>query len=130
MAGISRVTGRVLDGWDHVAQSLDALLTTFIGERVMRRSIGIDDSVIQDRPMNAIEITDAFIAIHEAIRPRLVNGRQYGEPRYDLVRVVPTSASPSGRVEFRLDGLYYPLGHLGDFSVFEQRSFNLAASLS
>ena len=130
MADLDRETGEVLSGWPSVAQSLAWLLSTFRGECVMRRDIGIDENAIQDRPMNAVEITDAFVAIHDAIRPRLVNGRQYGEPRYDLVRVVPVTAAPSGFVSFRLDGLYYPLGHFGDFSVFEPRSFDLAGSLT
>jgi phage baseplate assembly protein W len=130
MAGFDERHGAVLTGWDHVAQSLAVLLTTLIGERVMRRGLGMDEATLQDRPMNAVEITDAFVAISEAIRPRLVNGHQYGEPRYDLVRVVPLSARESGFISFRLDGLYYPLGHLGDFSVFEARSFDLGASLT
>lgn len=125
MAGIDRRTGKPLSGWPHVAQSLDVLLTTFIGERTFRRRLGIDEDAILDKPMNSEEITDAFVAIASAIEPRMVNGHQYGEPRFDLVRVVPTQADASGTISFELQGLYYPMGHRGDFSVFETASLNL-----
>ncbi len=125
MAGIDRRTGKPISGWPEVAQSLDVLLTTYVGERVRRRGIGFDGDAMQDKPSNAIEMTNAFVAIMEAIEPRLVNGRQYGEPRFDLVRVVPTRAGPDGVVTFELQGLYYPMGHRGDFSVFETASLSL-----
>jgi phage baseplate assembly protein W len=125
MAGFNRHTGKPISGWPEVAQSLDTLLTTLVGESIRRRSKGIDEVVIQDRPMNSIEITDAFIGIAEAIEPRMVNGRQLGEPRFDLVRVVPFRAGPDGQVGFELQGLYYPRGLTGDYSIFEQANYGL-----
>lgn len=125
MAGFDRRTGKPLSGWPEVAQSLSTILTTHIGERVRRRAFGIGDAVLQDRPQNVGEITSAFIAIAEAIEPRQVNGRQYGEPRFDLVRVLPTRAGEDGRVIFELQGLYYPLALRGDFSVFERADLPL-----
>lgn len=125
MAGFDRRTGKPLSGWPEVAQSLETILTTFVGERVRRRAFGLDDTVLLDRPQNAKEITDAFISIAEAIEPRLVNGRQYGEPRFDLVRILPLQAGPDGRVIFELQGLYYPLALRGDFSVFERADLTL-----
>ncbi|MCA0404862.1 MAG: GPW/gp25 family protein [Proteobacteria bacterium] len=126
MSGIDARTFKVLDGWEHVAQSLDLILSTLVGERVMRRAFGFDGTAMQDRPMNAVEITNAFMAIAEAIEPRFVNGHQYGEPRFDLVRVTPKRAEPAGLIEFELQGLYYPRGHLGDFTVFEPKTHSLS----
>lgn len=126
MAGRDRRTGQPLSGWPEVAQSLDTLLTTFIGERVRRRGMGMDESAIQDRPMSPGEITDAFVAISDAIEPRLVNGRQYGEPRFDLVRVLPIRADAGGTVGFELQGLFYPLALIGNFDVFEQARYEAA----
>ncbi|MBX9873338.1 MAG: baseplate assembly protein [Beijerinckiaceae bacterium] len=125
MAGRDRRTGQPLSGWPEVAQSLDTILSTAIGDRVRRRAFGLDDRVLQDRPMNAVEMTDAFVAIAEAIEPRDLNGRQYGEPRFDLVRVLPVRAGPDGVVGFELQGLYYPLALIGDFTVFERQSYTL-----
>ena len=129
MAGIDRRTGKPISGWPEVAQSLEVLLTTYVGERVRRRALGFDGDAMQDKPGNAIEITNAFVAIHEAIEPRLVNGEQYGEPRFDLVRIVPVRIGPDGVASFELQGLYYPLALQGDFTVFEQASFDFGSVL-
>lgn len=125
MAGFDRCTGKPLSGWPEVAHSLETILTTTVGERIRRRAFGVDEAVLLDRPQNVQEITSAFIAIAEAIEPRLVNGRQYGEPRFDLVRIVPTRAGADGVTVFELQGLYYPLALRGDFTVFERASLPL-----
>lgn len=121
MAGTHDVTGQVITGWPEVAQSLRTILSTPKGSRVMRRDFGCDHHRLLDRPGNAITIVEAFAAIVEAIEPRTVNGQQYGEPRFDLVRIAVTRAE-AGRAEFELAGLYYPRGHLGDFSAVEVTS--------
>lgn len=125
MADINRHTGEPISGWAEVAQSLDVILTTHIGERVRRLSFGVDEFALQDRPMNSAEIADAFVEIATAIEPRLVNGQQYGEPRFDLVRIVPFRAGSDGVVGFELRGLYYPLALSGNFAVFESASFSI-----
>lgn len=124
MAGLSHKTGEVLFGWAEVAQSLATILTTQVGERCRRRAFGIDGKVLLDRPQTPRDMVDAFIAIAEAIEPRFVNGRQYGEPRFDLVRVVPLRAGADGHVGFELQGLYYPNALLGDYSTFERADFS------
>lgn len=125
MAAIDRWTGAPISGWPEVAQGLDMLLGTIVGERLERRSLGIVETALLDRPSNQIEIMNAFVAIAEAIEPRIVNGRQYGEPRFDLARVVPFRLGADGVAGFELQGLYYPRGHLGDRSVFEAKSHSL-----
>ncbi|MCW2319185.1 phage baseplate assembly protein W, partial [Rhodoblastus acidophilus] len=39
-AGIDKRTGRPLEGWPHVVQSLGTIFTTGFGARVMRRVFG------------------------------------------------------------------------------------------
>lgn len=129
MAGFDRKTGRPLSGWDHTQQSLRVLITTDLGERVMRYRLGGRTGSLLDRPGNALTVVDHFVAIQEAIEPRLVNGFQYGEPRFDLARIVPRG-DQSGLFTFELVGLYYPRGHLGDFSVYETRTATVLADLS
>lgn len=121
MPGFSRDTGRPISGWAETQQSLQVILGTEIGERVMRRRFGNAAGGLLDRPGNLDTVLDHFSAIADAIEPRLVDGCQYGEPRFDLVRIVPRG-DVSGRYEFELLGLHYPRGHLGDFSVWESVS--------
>jgi len=119
MAGMNRHTGRRLEGWDHVRQSLNDILTTAVGERVERRRYGADAGGLLDRPMTPATLLDVFVTIAQAIAPRQINGREYGEPRFDLATIRPHEAGPDGRLTLELVGLYYPRGHLGDFTVFE-----------
>ncbi len=130
MPGINARTLKPLAGWAHCAQSLETLVSTYVGERVHRRDIGFDGTAMQDRPMNEIEITAAMVAVAEAIEPRLVDGHQYGEPRFDLARIRIIRAGDDGRIDFELQGLYYPRGHLGDFSAFEPRAYAFPASIA
>lgn len=129
MAGFDRRTGKPLGGWEHTSQSLGVLVTTELGERVMRHRLGNRGTGLLDKPGNALTIIDHFVAIQDAIEPRLVNGFQYGEPRFDLARIRPRG-SESGLFTFELIGLYYPRGHLGDFSVYETRTATVVADLS
>lgn len=119
MTGMCRHTGRPLDGWPHVVQSMTDILTTAVGERVERRRYGAGVDGLLDRPMTPQSLMDVYVAIVQALEPRTVNGHQYGEPRFDLVRIVPRQAGADGALMLELIGLYYPNGHLGDFSVFE-----------
>ncbi len=119
MAGMCRHTGRPLESWDHVRQSLDDILTTAMGERVERRRYGADAGRLLDRPMTPGTLMDVYVAIAQAIASRRINGQEYGEPRFDLAAILPREAGPDGRLVLDLVGLYYPRGHLGDTSVFE-----------
>jgi phage baseplate assembly protein W len=123
VAGLDKRTGKVLSGWSHCQQSLRTLIRTQFGERQMRYRLGAEDSPLLDRPGNPLEIMSFFTAIYSAVEPRLVNGFQYGEPRFDLARIVPRG-NESGLFTFSLIGLYYPRGHLGDFSAFEEVTFD------
>ncbi len=127
MTGMCRHTGRPLDGWAHVVQSMTDILTTAVGERVERRRYGAGPDGLLDRPMTPQALMDVYMAVVQALAPRQVNGHQYGEPRFDLVRIVPRAAGPDGGLTLDLVGLYYPRGHLGDFSVIEPATYAFGA---
>jgi uncharacterized protein len=122
MSGVDANTGKILDGWDHTVQSIGVCLTTALGTRVMRRDFGADLEPMIDRPLNAETMVDIIISVAEAIEPRVVGRSLYGEPRFDLRRIRFLEASGEGRLQIMLEGIYYPRGHLNDYSAVEQRS--------
>lgn len=119
--GINRRTGKLLTGWDHVEQSISVILTTPIGSRVMRREFGSRLFELVDAPMNDATILEVYVACAEAI--------EKWEPRFRLSRVLIGDADAQGRISLALFGTYYPRGHLGDFSVEEQKSATVAARI-
>lgn len=125
MTTMDRNTGAVLTGWPEVQQGLLVCLTTVLGERVYRRRFGRREADALDRPMNEFEIVNFIMSIIEAIRPRVINGFQYGEPRFELVRVIPSGTA--GNIQFDCEGIYYPRGHLGDFTIAEVHSLSVPA---
>lgn len=120
MAGVDRDTRLPIGGWAEVERSVRTILTTPRGSRLMRREFGCDLVRLLDAPMNEATIVDAIVAIVDALRPRVVNGNQYGEPRVDVVNVSIFEAR-AGHLGVDLVMLYYPRGHLGDFSRVELR---------
>lgn len=113
MSGIDAVTGRALDGWAHVEQSLADIFTTRIATRVMRRTYGSNVLKLQDAPATETVILEIFAAWADAI--------YQWEPRFLPVRVATEQAGPDGVFKFVMQGFYFPRGHLGDFSTPEQR---------
>lgn len=113
--GVDARTGRPLYGWDHCVQSIKHILYTAIGKRVQRREFGSNLAEMIDRPQNAESIVDFYVTVAEALQPRTVEGRQYGEPGFVLLSV-NLDASEPGVVRFNMAGVYFENGHLGDFS--------------
>lgn len=101
MQGINANTGKILEGLDHLRQSIRDILTTPIGSRVMRRDYGSRLFELVDAPINRNTITDIYAATAEAILE--------WEKRIDLTRVQITGAEP-GRIELTLYGNYLPDG--------------------
>lgn len=120
--GFDRTTGALIVGWEHVAECIVLILTTPRLTRVMRRLFGSDLPGMIDAPMNDQNRLRLFRAVAEALRPRLVEGRQYGEPRFALDSVQVVEAEASGRITVRVSGKYLPRGHLGDATQAGQRS--------
>lgn len=112
--GIDRRTGGIASGWAHVEQSLDVILTTPIGSRVMRRDFGSEIPDLVDRKMTSRLVLALYAAAAAAIRR--------WEPRFRLTRAAVTEAGATGRLGLVLSGTYYPRGHLGDYSVAEDAS--------
>ena len=96
--GLDRNTGRLLTGLAHVQQSVRDILTTPLGSRVQRRHYGSRLYELIDSPTTPSRALDVFAAVAEALRPRVIDGVQYGEPRIrlDRVRFEPASAVQGG----------------------------------
>ena len=107
--GLDRRTGRVLQGWDHCAQSIMTIVTTAIGSRTLARAFGSNAPALQDRPQAAGPIMDHFVAIAEALRK--------WEPGFRLRRIEVLQLGKDGVAGFRPIGDFYPNGHLGDYSI-------------
>lgn len=88
MTGMDRHTGRRIEGWPHVRQSIIDLLTTRCGTRVQRREYGADAPDLIDRPASRATVLDRFVAIATAI--------DRWEPRVDLTGFRLIEATPGG----------------------------------
>lgn len=126
--GMDRKTGKMLLGWDHVQQSMWVILMTRYHERVLRRWVGSFVPHILGESAVPRIITRFFWAICSAI--------ELWEPNYRINRIriarredetVLTSAEElrQGHMTNRLDGVYRPRGHLGDFTTEQRRSAGL-----
>ncbi|WP_342361404.1 GPW/gp25 family protein [Terrarubrum flagellatum] len=109
MAGVDRETGRSLDGWDHVVQSLFVLFTTFFGELVMRRWFGTNVPAILGRNAGVSLLVRFFSAI--------ITGIELFEPRFRVKKITVDSLTREGEMSFTIFGLYRPRALFGDFTV-------------
>ena len=78
---VSRQNGQPISEIDHIFQSVEMILTTPIGSRVMRRDFGSLVPLLLDGPINQSTLTAIYSAANEAIAT--------WEPR---VTVIGTSA--------------------------------------
>jgi phage baseplate assembly protein W len=112
MAGINRDTGKLLDGWGHVAQSLQVLFSTHYGSRVMRRYFGSEVPPLLGENLTPRTVTRFLYAIVVAI--------ELWEPRFRVKQIVVNPDGNSveqlraGRLSIAVHGEYRPRGHLGD----------------
>jgi len=114
MPGVNRFTGKpLLDGWTHTVQSLGVLFTTPKVSRVMRRHLGTNMPRLVDAPISPVTLIDFYAAIAEAAKY---------EPRYRVSRMAVEGATSGGHLTIAIQGVYYPRGHLGDFSVSEPKT--------
>lgn len=88
MIGMDRHTGRRLDGWPHIRQSIIDILTTRPGSRVQRRDYGSAAVELVDRPATHLTVLDRFVAIAE--------GLDRWEPRVVLTGFRLIEATPAG----------------------------------
>lgn len=119
--GLSNVDGALKTGFDHVRQSIEVILNTPIGSRVMRRDFGSELMALIDRPAN----DQTILAIYSACAMAIANW----EPRFALTGINISDLSVQGAVTLQITGVYYPNGHKGDFSVTEnENSANITLS--
>lgn len=112
--GVSAASGFRLTDWEHTQQSISRILTTFVGSLVMRRDFGSELPEMVDRRLTQRNVLGAFAECALAIKR--------WEKRFEVRSVSLVNATVGGRVEFLLRGVYYPRGHLNDFSVIQDAS--------
>lgn len=115
--GIDRNTGRPLSGWPHVRQSLAVLFTTPKLSRVMRRNVGSAVPRLVDAPISPVTVIDFYAAIAQAVKDF--------EPRFRVARMRLSDATTGGHATMDIEGVYYPRGHLGDFTVSEPQTVSV-----
>jgi len=122
-AGLDRRTGKPLTGFDHVVQSVEVILTTLIGSRVMRRTFGAALLRLLGENTSSETIMRATMAIALAL--------ELWEPRFALKQVVIGENSPEslrqGGLRMSLIGEYRPRGHLGDMTPAGMRTITIGA---
>ena len=67
MTGMNAITGRRIDGIEHIRQSVKDILTTPIGSRVMRRDYGSLLPELVDQPLHDATLLRAYAACVMAI---------------------------------------------------------------
>jgi phage baseplate assembly protein W len=147
--GVDRFTGKLLQGWPHVEQSMEVIFATPYHQRVLRRWVGSFVPHILGESGVARIITRFFWAIVTAI--------DLWEPDYRIQQVFimgealrqwsPMPAAPSaseavlsisaatdfnqlfrqGQLIFRTEGTWYPRGHLGDFTPYARKASGLVS---
>lgn len=96
MQGMNTNTGRVIEGSQHLAQSVADVLTTPIGTRVMRREYGSQLPDLIDWPTNAATRLQAYAATAMAL--------MRWEPRIRLSRVQLSLGALPGQAVLDLEG--------------------------
>ena len=95
MAFFSRHTGRLISEREHILQSIEMILTTPIGSRVMRRDFGSEIPRLIDQPLNRSTLTAIYAAANEAIATH--------EPRVEIIRTtVDATDAEKGIVNLRV----------------------------
>lgn len=117
--GVNAATGQLLYGWDHCIQSIGKCLTTRFETRALRRHLGCLVPDIQDANAEPRTILELYVAIADAL-----NDPDGGEPGFSLQTIEMVEYGRAGRFAFILDGIYYPRGHLGDWSLSERVTLN------
>lgn len=109
MATYDKRTGRIITGVAELFQSIETFVTTPKRSRVMRRHLGTERTDVVDRSISPVTLIDFYARITEAVQD---------EPRFKLARMKLSEDSdiPNGHAVFDVTGIFYPRGHLGDFS--------------
>ena len=101
MIGIDKNTGKALSGLAHLRQSIEDILTTPKGTRIMRRDYGSNLPRLVDNPLNRETILDMIAESADALSK--------WEPRLRVTEIRPSEIS-AGRIIFKVVGEYLPDG--------------------
>jgi phage baseplate assembly protein W len=126
MAGLDRDTGRLIDGWPHVVQSIMVIFTTGYGERMLRRWFGSAVPQLLGNSLTEQTVVAFFTAIVTSLE---VLERDTGlprEPRFKVTKITPRRVDRLGSLSIEITGIYMPRGHLGDFTPEDVRGITLA----
>lgn len=93
---ISRITGLPIDEREHIRQSMEDILTTPIGSRVMRRDYGSNVPNLIDQPANGT----TAIRLYAAIAVALIRW----EPRIRIRRLQFSSVTQQGSAAVEIEG--------------------------
>lgn len=98
-SGLNAKNGQTIEGIEHLRQSIQDILTTPVGSRVMRREYGSKLFDLIDAPMNQSTMIKMYAATADAIAK--------WEPRFKLVDI-KVEAISEGKLSFTLQGEYIP----------------------
>ena len=126
MSGVDRHTGRLLDGWPHVVQSVMVIFTTGFGERMLRRWFGSSVPQLLGNSLTEATVVSFFAAIVTSLEVRERDTGLPREPRFRITRITPMKLDRSGSLKIEISGIYMPRGHLGDFTGEDLRSITIA----
>jgi uncharacterized protein len=108
MTGLSATTGRRIDAFAHLRQSIRDILTTPIGSRVMRRDYGSKLFSLIDGNVNEAYLVQIYAATAAALLR--------WEPRLRVTRVtaeIVQSDMTQGKISISLEGEYLVPGPNG-----------------
>jgi hypothetical protein len=92
--GMNRFTGQSIDESQHISQSIQDILTTPIGSRVMRREYGSAIFELIDQPQNA--------AVKLQIMAAAVIALTRWEPRIRITEINVMNSNLDGKMQFTL----------------------------
>lgn len=105
---LNHETGGAIEGWAHVVQSIQTILSTRLNTRVFRREFGSEVPALTDAPMNETSVLSLYVAVAEAL--------ERWEPRFELSDVQVEGAA-TGIITMTLTGHHRPNAHMGDLST-------------
>ncbi|XOK12626.1 GPW/gp25 family protein [Agrobacterium tumefaciens] len=117
---IDAVSGVDIVAWPHVLQSIQQILTTRFGERVMREWFGSAVPNLLGENLTTKTVVAFFSAVSSAI--------EQWEPRFRVIRIIPESVGRDGRLQVQIEGEYRPRALLGDFTPEGARRVTIAAN--
>lgn len=97
MLGMDKNTGRAISGLAHLKQSIEDILTTPKGSRVMRRDYGSDLFSLVDNPYSQIFVGEVTMAVSQALHK--------WEPRFELQSVAVNKIG-QGKISLDITGAY------------------------